>query len=95
MSCGNPHAVDCRKVLEKVYYYLDGELPDDHEKAEIREHLDECAPCLRAYGVEQEVKALVARSCGRDHAPDGLRERLLLKLREVRVEITHVEYRAE
>ena len=24
MSCGQPHATDCRVVLEKVYLYLDG-----------------------------------------------------------------------
>ena len=36
----------------------------------IRHHLDECAPCLREYGIEQEVKALVARCCGNETAPE-------------------------
>jgi len=95
MSCGRPHATDCRKVLEQVYLYLDGELIDDEERQAVRVHLDECSPCLRAYGVEQEVKALVARSCGGDHAPDGMRQRLMVKLREVRIEIDQVEFRAD
>ena len=69
MSCGNPHATDCREVIEEVYLYLDGEM-DTATAHVIREHLDECAPCLRKFGLEQEVKVLVARSCGCDRAPD-------------------------
>ena len=72
MSCGDPHATDCREVIEQVYTYLDGEIDDTNQHL-IREHLDECAPCLREFGVEQEVKALVARCCGNDTAPTGLR----------------------
>jgi mycothiol system anti-sigma-R factor len=94
MSCGNPHEVDCSEVIEQVYLYLDGEI-DDAQRAEVRQHLDECAPCLRQYGIENEVKALVARCCGGDHAPDGLKQRLLVKLQEVRVELGTIEYRAE
>ena len=45
MSCGNPHATDCSKVLDQMFEYLDGELgePDLHL---VQEHLDECAPCM-------------------------------------------------
>jgi mycothiol system anti-sigma-R factor len=94
MSCGDPHDVDCGEVIRQVYLYLDGEI-DDSGRAEVRDHLDECGPCLRQYGIEQEVKALVARCCGSDAAPDGLKERLRIKLQEVRIEISSVEYRAE
>jgi len=94
MSCGNPHEVDCSEVIEQVYLYLDAEI-DDAKRAEVRQHLDECAPCLRQYGIENEVKALVARCCGGDQAPDGVKQRLLVKLQEVRVELGTIEYRAE
>jgi len=94
MSCGSPHEVDCAHVIEKVYLYLDGEI-DDEARHIVREHLDECAPCLRKFGLEQDVKALVARTCGGDVAPDGLRERLVVRLQQVRVELTTIEYRAE
>src|SRR5438105_2817337 len=57
MSCGNPHEVDCSEVIEQVYLYLDGEI-DDEGRQKVREHLDECAPCLRQFGLEQDVKAL-------------------------------------
>jgi hypothetical protein len=40
------------------------------------------------------VKALVARSCA-ELAPSELRERVMFRLQQVRVEIDHVEFRAE
>jgi len=94
MSCGTPHDTDCAEVIEKVYFYLDGEI-DEETRHKLREHLDECAPCLRKYGVEQDVKALVARCCGSDVAPEGLRERLTVRLQAVRIELGTIEYRAE
>ena len=65
MSCGEPHEIDCREVLTEVYLYLDLECADDRRTL-IQHHLDECSPCLREYGIEQEVKALVARCCGNE-----------------------------
>jgi mycothiol system anti-sigma-R factor len=93
MSCGDPHETPCSEVLEKVYLYLDGE-DEAHDHDEIRIHLDECAPCLRKYGLEQAVKALVARSCA-EQAPIELRERVMFRIQQVRVEIDHVEFRTE
>ncbi len=93
MSCGDPHETPCSEVLEKVYLYLDGEAEEvDHEH--IRVHLDECSPCLRKYGLEQAVKALVARSCA-EQAPSELRDRLMAKLYQVRLEIEQVEFRTD
>jgi mycothiol system anti-sigma-R factor len=86
MSCGNPHAVDCRDVLDRVYSFIDGELgPADLEQ--IRHHLDECGPCLTSFDLERMLKALVARSC-RETAPSELRQRVLLRLSQVRVEVS-------
>ena len=94
MSCGEPHETPCSEVLEAVYLYLDGEQDADH-RDKVRIHLDECAPCLREYGLEQAVMALVARCCGSESAPGELRERVLTRIQQVRVEIEHVEYRAD
>lgn len=94
MSCGNPHATDCREVIEEVYLYLDGEM-DAERRHVIREHLDECAPCLRKFGLEQEVKALVARCCGGDRAPESLRVSVMTTLRKVKIELSTVELRVE
>jgi mycothiol system anti-sigma-R factor len=79
MSCGKPHEVPCRQVLDDVYVYLDAEC-DREVGQRVKHHLEECGPCLREYGIEQEVKALVARCCSGEVSPDGLRERLRTKL---------------
>lgn len=94
MSCGQPHDLDCEKVVAEAFLYLDGEMADG-DCLEIRRHLDECSPCLRAYGLEEEFKRLVARKCGGDVAPHELRERVITRLQEVRLEITQIEFRAE
>ena len=94
MSCGEPHKTDCRDVIAEVYLYLDLECDDDRRDL-IREHLDECSPCLREYGIEQEVKALVARCCGVETAPMALRDRLRAKLSELVLEADTHELLAE
>ena len=94
MSCGEPHETDCREVLAEVYLYLDLECNDDRRDL-IRHHLDECSPCLREYGIEMEVKALVARCCGAETAPVELKQRLRMKLSELVFEADTREFLAE
>jgi mycothiol system anti-sigma-R factor len=94
VSCGGPHETDCREVLEEVYLYLDGEM-DAERRTLIREHLDECSPCLRQFGVEQEVKLLVARRCGGDRAPESVRIAVMKRLRSIEVQWSSSEFRAE
>ena len=65
MSCGKPHEIDCSQILNEVYLFLDLECADDR-RAAIQHHLDECSSCLREYGIEQDVRAIVARCCGGD-----------------------------
>lgn len=85
MSCGEPHNVDCRDVLDRVYSYLDNEL-EDAACAEIREHLDTCGPCLREFGLEQEVKRLVQRCCGKDPVPSELRSKVMARIEQARAD---------
>ena len=94
MSCGDPHETDCRDVLAEVYLYLDLECTDDRRNL-IRDHLEECSPCLREYGIEQEVKALVARCCGAETAPMELKQRLRLRLAELVLDAEVHEYRLD
>lgn len=94
MSCGNPHETPCSEVLARVYDYIDGEL-DVSNCAEIRQHLDECGPCLREYGLEEVVKRLVHKHCGHDLVPSDLRSRVLTRIHEVRVELEVTEFSAE
>jgi mycothiol system anti-sigma-R factor len=93
MSCGNPHQVPCTEVLDRVYSYLDGEL-ESPDCAKIRQHLDECGPCLREYGLEEAVKHLVHKCCGSDRASGELRAKVMARIQQVQAEL-EVEARAE
>jgi len=86
------HETDCSIVLSEVYLYLDLECSEDR-RALIQKHLDDCTRCLREYGIEHEVKALVARCCGDETAPKELRERLRIKLDQLEVTVETREYR--
>jgi mycothiol system anti-sigma-R factor len=81
-----PYDNDCTEVLERVFFFIDNELPHA-DAAQIQHHLDECRPCLRKYDLERTVKALVQRSCA-ERAPEGLRDKVLLRIRQVQVEIS-------
>ena len=82
MSCGNPHETPCSEVLARVYEYIDGEL-DSNRRHEVKHHLDECGPCLKEVGLEEQVKAIVKRSCS-DPAPLELRQKVLARLAAAR-----------
>jgi mycothiol system anti-sigma-R factor len=90
MSCGSPHEVDCQEVLDAVYTFLDDEA-DEATCAKVRQHLDECAPCLAKFGVEQRLKELVQRSCGCDPVPEDLRVRVVTAIRAVSVRVESVD----
>jgi mycothiol system anti-sigma-R factor len=84
MSCGNPHETPCSEVLETVSAYLDGEI-SPHDKARLAQHFEECSPCLQEAGVYEEVKTLIARSCGCEPCPDDVRDRVISRIRAVTV----------
>ena len=80
------HPTDCSEVLGRVFFFLDNEL-EQADLADIQHHLDECGPCLARYNLERTVKAIVARSCS-ESAPEDLRERVRLRIRQVQIEIS-------
>ncbi|GAA4893755.1 mycothiol system anti-sigma-R factor [Streptomonospora salina] len=72
--------------MAKVYSYIDGEL-EEGNCAEIRDHLDECGPCLAEYGLEEVVKKLVAKHCGADAVPGDLRSKVLHRIEAARADL--------
>jgi anti-sigma factor (TIGR02949 family) len=82
MSCGNHHETPCADVLDHLYEYLDNEMGEG-DCAKLRQHLDECSPCLDMYGLEAAIKALVKRSCC-DTAPADLRGKVLARIDRIR-----------
>jgi mycothiol system anti-sigma-R factor len=89
-----PGNIDCNDVLDELYVYMDEET-DDVTRGRIRQHLEACAPCLRQYGLEQDVRSLIARCCGGDRAPAALHQRIRMRITELTIETTHLEFRAE
>ena len=66
--------LDCEEAIHTLYHYLDGELTE-YRRVEIRQHLDDCLPCLEAFDFEAELRVVIARKC-RDDVPESLRERI-------------------
>jgi mycothiol system anti-sigma-R factor len=73
----------CADFLERIVYFLDNEL-DEADVADVRVHLDECAPCLQNYDLQRTVKAMVARSC-HETAPESLRQRVRVQIQQIQV----------
>ena len=86
MACGDADNLDCADALERVYLFLDGEI-GEVDVSEAKRHLDECTPCLREYGLEEEIKRLVHRSCRNEEAPSGLRERVMVRIEQITIEL--------
>jgi len=86
MNCGEPHDTDCSEVLAEVWLLLDHEC-DGKRKQLLQQHLDECHPCLEQYGLEEHLKALLARKCGGEHAPDTLKQRLRASIRQTLIQV--------
>jgi mycothiol system anti-sigma-R factor len=68
------HQADCAEVVERLYYFLDGELTVER-RAVIQRHLDECSDCIEAFEFEAELRLAVSRGC-REQVPDELRTRI-------------------
>ena len=66
-------------MIAEVWTLLDGEC-SPHDKEKLRRHLEECPECLRRYGVEERIKALIARKCSGERVSPALRERLLVQI---------------
>ncbi|HEV7906601.1 MAG TPA: mycothiol system anti-sigma-R factor [Pseudonocardiaceae bacterium] len=88
MSCGKPHETDCSEVLSEVWLFLDHEC-DQKRRELLLTHLEECHPCLEQYGLEEHLKALLARKCGRENAPEHLRRRLRACIQQTLIEVDH------
>jgi mycothiol system anti-sigma-R factor len=86
VSCGDPHETDCREVLDRVFEFLDGEMAA-LDVGRIRQHLDECGPCLKQYDLDVALKALLRRSCACEQAPQELRQKIMVRITQVRLEL--------
>ena len=65
---------DCNDTLRELYEYLDQELTPDRRQ-HLKDHHDDCGPCLAAYDFEAELRAVVKQRCT-ETVPDSLRSKI-------------------
>ena len=70
----------CEQVMERLWAFVDGELPPDEEQA-VREHLELCGRCFPQYDW-QRAYARYVRSVATRMANPGLRRRVFETLLE-------------
>ena len=88
-----PHDTPCARCIDAVYLYIDGERTTTH-RDEVRTTSTSARPACGSTGSSRPSSA-----CGpyvrSDPDPVELKSRVLLRIQQVRVEIDHVEFRAE
>jgi mycothiol system anti-sigma-R factor len=89
MSRSERSGGDCARALASLYEFLDSEV-DHASRAEIQHHIEACEPCLDEFQLERMVRVLVARSCC-ERAPQPLRDKVLLSIRQVHIQITETD----
>lgn len=89
MSESLPENLDCSAVIADVWLFLDNEC-DEATRARLQRHMTGCTACLSTYGIEEQLKVLLGRKCGGEHAPEGLRQRLSVEIRRS-VTITRID----
>ncbi|WP_024795517.1 mycothiol system anti-sigma-R factor [Tomitella biformata] len=89
MSESLPENLDCSAVIADVWLFLDNEC-DEATRERLNRHMAGCRACLSTYGIEEQLKVLLGRKCGGEHAPEGLRQRLSIEIRRS-VTITRIE----
>lgn len=75
--------MDCEKVRQEIFLYIDKEM-DEEAQAWVSAHLSRCGDCSRHIRYTIKMLMLVRQRCSRRSAPDGLRSRILERLRTPR-----------
>jgi mycothiol system anti-sigma-R factor len=78
---GAEDKVRCEEALSEIFQLLDKECSPTRD-AELRKHIEDCPPCLEEYGIDEQLKHLLARKCGGDLAPADLKSRLRASIRQ-------------
>ncbi len=92
--------VNCNEALAEIFLLLDRECSPERDAA-LRRHIEECPPCLEEYGIDEQIKLLLHRKCGGEHAPEELKRKLLSSIRHTvvqrhgRLTVEHTEVRFE
>jgi mycothiol system anti-sigma-R factor len=73
----------CRDILETMYLFIDEEELTPEHRAQVRQHLDDCIPCLESFEFEAELKQIIKERCKDEvpaHVYDSVRARLTVEI---------------
>jgi anti-sigma factor (TIGR02949 family) len=77
---------DCVDVLQSVILFVDGEISDSAQIADIEVHVQTCSQCTAEIEHERNVRSLMQsvlrRSCN-ERAPEDLHEQIHQQLRNI------------
>lgn len=79
MTDEQPRDIDCGQALDRLYEYIDKELTPVRS-AEVRAHLEKCAPCLALSKFEDSYVQFLEARTRVQGAPDALKKRILQQL---------------
>ena len=65
---------DCSETAHELHFFLDGEITEE-KRTRIQAHLDECPPCMDAFGFEAELRRVIADKL-RTEVPNDLAARI-------------------
>jgi mycothiol system anti-sigma-R factor len=71
---------ECDDLLQELNDFLHGEVTEAR-KDSLRQHLEDCPPCLETADFQAELRAIVAKRCC-EQVPESLRHRIEEILRE-------------
>ena len=74
--------MNCQELKDKLYAFLDQELAEADATA-IRAHLDGCLGCDEEILFERRFLEHLRDCCTSDRAPSMLRQRIVIRLREL------------
>ena len=75
MSKTEQQDIGCLQAIEAFYTYLDGELEDPQDIAELEHHMEHCRSCYSRKEIESLLTTRMRKS-SKSQAPENLQGRL-------------------
>jgi anti-sigma factor (TIGR02949 family) len=69
------HEIDCLEAIGQLYAYLDGEINDKTQKAQMEQHLAHCKSCYSRSQMEMAINTRL-ESMDKTDSPKSLQEKL-------------------
>jgi anti-sigma factor (TIGR02949 family) len=72
-----PDYHDCRRALEWLYDYLDGEV-SERDGQYVRRHVELCEHCLKRFHYEGDLLKRIREAAEKSRAPASLRKKVAM-----------------